>query len=67
MQVMVNVSDLASQMHIDNHNFYEWARREEDPLPLRTINGMKRSSAMVVDEWVDWFKRNSKLFKEVER
>ena len=67
MPVMVNVGDLASQMHIDKHNFYEWARRDDDPLPLRTMNGMKRSSVMVVDEWLDWFERNSKMFKEVER
>ena len=67
MPVMVNVGDLASQMHIDKHRFYEWAQRDDDPLPLRTINGMKRSSVMVVDEWLEWFERNSKQFKEVER
>lgn len=63
---MVNIADLASQMHVDKHRFYEWARRDEDPLPLRTINGMTRSSCMRVDEWLDWFERNSRLFKEVE-
>ena len=61
---MTTVSQLADECHIDNHRFYEWARRDEDPLPLRTINGMKRSSVISVDDWLDWYRRNSKLFKE---
>lgn len=67
MAVMVTVSDLAEQMHVKKNRIYEWARREEDPLPLRTMDGMTRSSALVVEEWVAWYKRNSRLFKEVER
>ena len=39
---MVTVSDLAKQMHIDKHALYEWARREEDPMPLRTPAGRKK-------------------------
>ena len=67
MPVMVTVADLAKQMHIDKHKFYELARRDDDPLPLRTMDGMRRSSCMRVDEWLAWFERNSKLFREVQR
>ena len=64
-RIMTTVSELAEQMHVDTHCFYEWARDEDDPLPLRVINGRKRSSQMVVSDWLEWFERNSKPFKEV--
>lgn len=67
MDVMVTVGDLSDQMHIDNSRFYEWAKRESDPLPLRTMNGMKRSSSMLVSEWAEWWRRNSTPFREVDR
>lgn len=63
--VMVTVSDLAEQVHMKPHTLYEFARREVDPMPLRTLKGYKRSSAMVVTEFVEWYERNSDLFKEV--
>lgn len=63
---MTTVADLARECRMDKHKFYEWARREDDPLPLRRFDGMKRSSVILVDEWNDWFKRNSKLFREVQ-
>jgi len=65
MAVMTTVSELAQECHMDKHRFYEWARREVDPLPLRQMDGMSRSSVILVEDWVDWFKRNSRLFKEV--
>ena len=67
MPVMVTVGDLAEQMHIDKHRLYELAKREEDPLPLRTLNGAQRSSSMLCEDWAEWFRRNSTLFKEVRR
>ena len=63
--VMVTVSDLAEQMHMSTDTLYELARREEDPMPLRTIRGMKRSSSMLVSELEEWYVRNSDMFKEV--
>lgn len=64
--VMVTVGDLADQMHVKASTLYEFARREEDPMPLRTLHGFKRSSSMLVSEWGEWFSRNSELFREVE-
>ena len=63
--VMVTVGDLADQMHVKPSTLYELARRESDPMPLRTLHGFKRSSSMLVSEWESWFERNSDLFKEV--
>ena len=63
--VMVTVGDLADQMHVKASTLYELARRDDDPLPLRTLKGMKRSSAMLVEEWMEWYVRNTDLFKEV--
>lgn len=65
MAVMVTIPKLAEEMGISKNTLYSLARREHDPLPLRTLDGHKRSSCMVVDEWVEWFERNSTLFKEV--
>ncbi len=64
--VMVTVADLAAQMHMKTETLYQFAKREVDPLPLRTLNGFKRSSAMLVSSWVEWYERNSELFKEVQ-
>lgn len=64
--VMVTVADLAAQMHVQPYRLYQLAKREDDPLPLRTMRGMKRSSAVVVSEWLDWWERNTTEFKEVQ-
>lgn len=64
--VNVTVSDLAEQMGVKTSTLYALARRDDDPLPLRTLNGFKRSSSMLVEEWEEWFQRNSELFREVQ-
>ena len=64
--VMVTIADLAAQMHMKRERLYEYAKRDDDPLPLRTLDGMQRTSAVLVSEWSEWFSRNSRLFKEVQ-
>lgn len=64
--VNITVSDLAEQMGVKTNTLYALARRDEDPLPLRTLNGFKRSSSMLVSEWEEWFERNTELFREVQ-
>lgn len=66
MAVMVTVSDLAKQMHMKTSTLYELAKRKEDPLPLRTLDGFMRSSSMLYEDWREWFLRNSKQFGEVD-
>ena len=62
---MTTVSQLSQEMGIKTSTLYELARREEDPLPLRTLKGFKRTSCIAVEEWLSWWERNSDLFKEV--
>ena len=62
--VNITVGDLAEQMHVKPATLYELARRDVDPLPLRTLHGFRRSSSMLVSEWSEWFIRNSDEFKE---
>lgn len=64
--VMVTVADLAAQMHMKTETLYQFAKREVDPLPLRTLRGFKRSSSMLVSDWSEWYRKNSELFKDVE-
>lgn len=66
MAVMMTVRQLSEECRMDRNRFYEWARREDDPLPLRTIDGTQRSSVIAVDDWMDWYMRNSKQFKEAK-
>ena len=38
---------------------YEWHKREDDPLPLRRMNGKKRGFFAYRDELLEWSKRNA--------
>lgn len=62
-QIMTTVTELASQMHKDPAQLYAWAKRDNDPLPLRYIDG-ERYGSIVVSEFEDWFVRNSQLMSE---
>lgn len=64
MPVFVTVPDLARQMGKTVNTLYEWARREEDPLPLRYERGTSRSGCVAVAEFMDWWKRNSVHYQE---
>ena len=66
MATMTTISRLAEEMEMSPNTLYALARRDDDPLPLRTLKGMKRSSALVVDDWLAWYERNTDLFKEVQ-
>ena len=55
--------ELAEQGHKSPDKLYEWAKREEDPLPVRYIEG-ERYGTVLVSEFEDWMKRNGRLFNE---
>ena len=63
MQIMTTVPELASQMHKDPAQLYAWAKRDNDPLPLRYVGG-ERYGAVIVREFEEWFIRNSVLMSE---
>ena len=62
--VMVTVGDLAEQMGKDNHTIYEWAARDEDPLPLRYEENTRRSGCIDVREFREWWARHSTHYKD---
>lgn len=64
MPVMVTPADLAAQMGKDVHTVYEWASRENDPLPLRYEAGTRKNGAVMVSEFEDWWCRNSVHYQE---
>ena len=62
--VMITVPDLAEQMGKDPGTVYGWAARDEDPLPLRYEKGTRRCGCIAVDEFSEWWRRNSVHYKE---
>ena len=63
MPVVITVPELAEQMHKSPDKLYEWAKRENDPLPVRYIGG-ERYGAILVSELAEWFIRNGQLANE---
>lgn len=61
--VMTNVPSLAREWHKSKDSLYELAKREEDPLPVRFLEG-DRYGAILVSEFDEWFKRNGALMNE---
>ena len=63
MAVMITVPELAEQMHKSTDQLYAWARRDNDPMPLRYVSG-ERYGSMLVEEFAEWFKRNGVLMAD---
>lgn len=66
MQVMITAPELAEQMHKDVNTVYQWAKRKDDPLPLRYMDG-NRYGAILVSEFEEWWKRNAELTRPAGR
>ena len=62
--VTITVSELSKQTGKSRSTIYEWASRDEDPLPLRYEKHGSRSGFLIVDEFVSWWKRNSVPYSE---
>ena len=62
--VMVTVPALAEQMGKSRNTIYEWARRKEDPLPLRFEKGTSKNGCIIVDDFKEWWLRNSVHYQE---
>ena len=62
--VMVTVPELADQMGKDRNTLYEWARRKDDPLPLRYEVGTRKNGCIDVAEFREWWLRNSVSYAE---
>lgn len=60
----ITVPDLAEQTGKSRNTIYGWAKRENDPLPLRFEKGTSKDGFIVVDEFLSWWSRNSVHYNE---
>lgn len=63
MRTITTVPDLAREWHKSTDTLYRLAAREEDPLPVRYLEG-DRYGGVLVSEFESWLKRNTNLFNE---
>ena len=61
--VITTVPELAREWHKSPDRLYELASRQDDPLPVRYLEG-DRYGGLLVSEFEEWLKRNTKLFDE---
>ena len=61
--VMTTVPDLAREWHKSTDTIYALAARENDPLPVRYMDG-DRYGGVLVSEFEAWLRRNTRLFRE---
>lgn len=61
MGPVMTVVDLAKEMSVDPDCLRQLGRRADDPLPIRLLPGKKLGQFVVVEELVEWMKRNAPL------
>lgn len=59
VQDTYSVEEIAILFRVSRNSVYEWHKREDDPLPLRRMNGKKRGFFAYRDELLEWSKRNA--------
>ena len=59
--VCITMGPLAEQLGTRKDKLMAYARRAEDPLPLRYLDGKKRNGFVIVAEFVAWLERNSEV------
>lgn len=59
VQDTYSVEEIAILFRVSRNSVYEWHKREDDPLPLRRMNGKKRGLFAYRDELLEWSKRNA--------
>lgn len=62
--VLITTKDVAQKLGTNHATVLEYARRQEDPLPLRYIKGKSNGGFVVVEEFLEWIKRNTCMFNE---
>lgn len=59
--VCITIGTLAEQLGTRRDHLMVYARRAEDPLPVRYLDGKKRNGFVIVAEFVAWLERNSEV------
>ncbi len=62
--VLMSKSEVAAQLGTNQSTVGEYARRKDDPLPLRYIKGKRNGGFVIVSEFVAWVERNTTLYRE---
>ncbi len=62
--VLLSKREVAQQLGTNQSTVSEYARRKDDPLPLRYINGKRNGGFVIVSEFVTWVERNTTLYRE---
>lgn len=58
------VREIADQLGTNHSTILQYARREDDPLPLRYIKGKRNGGFVIVPEFVEWLERNTCSYAE---
>ncbi|NLD87300.1 MAG: helix-turn-helix domain-containing protein [Clostridiales bacterium] len=61
IQDFYDIREICSLVNIGVNRVYEYAKRKDDPLPLRCFPGTKRGAFVFRNEFEEWVKRNSIL------
>lgn len=56
--------EVAEQIGTNHSIVLEYARRKDDPLPLRYIKGRVKGGFVIVAELIDWIERNTCTYNE---
>lgn len=62
--VLLSTKEVAAQLGTNPSMVQQYARREDDPLPLRYIKGKRNGGFVVVGEFLGWVERNTTLYRE---
>lgn len=57
--LLMSCKQVAQQLGTNVSKVQEYARRAEDPLPLRYIKGKRNGGFVVAAEFVGWIERNT--------
>jgi hypothetical protein len=56
--------EVAAQLGTNPATVLEYARRKEDPLPLRYIKGKRNGGFVVTADFLEWIDRNTCSYNE---
>ena len=62
--VTMPAREIAEQLGTNHATVLQYARREDDPLPLRYIKGKRNGGFVIVSEFEDWLIRNTCSYEE---
>lgn len=62
--VAMPAREIAAQLGTNHSKVLEYARRKEDPLPLRYLKGKRNGGFVIVAELIDWIERNTCAYEE---